>query len=91
MKAPDKIYLQACGDCPGIDSCQSCKFDDLEGVTWAEEKVWEKDIEYIRKEALLKWLNDSLSDINGINFEEDNYDAGLAHAYGMVISKLQSL
>ena len=57
MKAPDKIYLQACGDCPGVDSCQSCKFDDLEEVTWAKEKVWEKDIEYIRKDALLKWAN----------------------------------
>lgn len=57
MQAPDKIYLQACGDCPGFDSCQSCKFDDLGEVTWSEEKVWEKDIPYIRKDALLEWLD----------------------------------
>ena len=55
MKAPDKIYLQACGDCPGGD-CKTCKFEDLAEVTWSEEKVFKRDIEYIRKDALVEWL-----------------------------------
>ena len=27
--APEKIYLQVCGDCPHTD-CDNCKFEDLE-------------------------------------------------------------
>ena len=73
MKAPDKIYLQACGDCPGFDSCQSCKFDDLEEVTWSEEKVWEKDIPYIRKDALTEYIS-----------ERKKYYRGLIPAEGAV-------
>ena len=69
MKAPDKIYLQACGDCPGFDSCQSCKFDDLEEVTWAEEKVWEKDIPYIRKEAILEWAKEIAENASWVSID----------------------
>ena len=57
MKAPDKIYLQVCGDCPlEKKECESCEFSNLEGnVTWCIDKIFEKDIVYIRKDALLEW------------------------------------
>ena len=78
MKAPDKIYLQSCGDCPGVDSCQSCKFDDLEGVTWAKEKVWEKDVEYIRRDALLEWAN-GMARASATIGEEISYNELIEH------------
>ena len=57
MKAPDKIYLQVCGTCPleGVE-CERCNFDGLEEVTWSTDKVFDKDVEFIRKDALLEWL-----------------------------------
>ena len=57
MKAPDKIYLQTCGDCPGFE-CESCQFQDLAEVTWCEDRIYEKDVEYIRKDALLEWAKE---------------------------------
>ena len=54
MKAPDKIYLQVCGDCNAND-CDNCKFEDLEdNVTWWKDKIFDDDIEYIRKDAFIK-------------------------------------
>ena len=54
MKAPEKIYLQVCGDCPQTD-CDNCKFEDLEdNITWCKDKIFEKDIEYIRKDAFIE-------------------------------------
>ena len=59
MKAPDKIYLQVCGDCPQTD-CVTCKFEDLEGVTWNKDRIFPKDVEYIRTDAFIEkacsWL-----------------------------------
>ena len=72
---PDKIYIQ----------------QDMINNIPLEQKEFDDDEEYIRKEALLEWVKDALNNVDGINFEEDNYEAGLAHAYGMVISKLQLL
>ena len=52
--APEKIYLQVCGDCPQTD-CESCKFEDLEdNVTWAKERIFEKDVEYTRTDAFIE-------------------------------------
>lgn len=63
MKAPEKIYLQVCGDCNAND-CENCKFEDLEdNVTWCRDKIFEKDIEYIRKDTFIKkvytWLEEN--------------------------------
>ena len=63
-KAPEKIYLQVCGDCKGND-CKNCKFEDLEdNITWCKDKIFEKDIEYVRKDAFInevcEWLDDEL-------------------------------
>ena len=53
MKAPDKIYLQVCGDCPQTD-CVTCKFEDLEGVTWNTDRIFPKDVEYTRTDAFIE-------------------------------------
>jgi hypothetical protein len=53
-KTPEKIYLQVCGDCNAND-CENCKFEDLEdNVTWCKDKIFDKDIEYIRTDALIE-------------------------------------
>lgn len=62
IEAPEKIYLQACGDCKDND-CKNCKFEDLEEITWCKDKIFEKDIEYTRTNAFIekacKWLKEN--------------------------------
>ena len=58
--APEKIYLQVCGDCNAND-CDNCKFEEMEdNVTWCKDKIFEKDIEYTRTDAFIekakKWF-----------------------------------
>lgn len=60
-EAPEKIYLQVCGDCPQTD-CDNCKFEEMEdNVTWCKDKIFEKDIEYTRTDAFIEraaeWLS----------------------------------
>ena len=67
MKAPEKIYLQVCGDCNAND-CENCKFEDLEdNVTWCKDKIFDKDIEYTRTdvfiERVINFLNYKLDDV----------------------------
>ena len=69
-KSPKKIYLQVCGDCNAND-CENCKFEDLEdNVTWCKDKIFDKDIEYTRTNALIKkvinFLNYKLDDVVAI-------------------------
>ena len=53
-EAPEKIYLQVCGDCPQTD-CESCKFEDFEdNITWCKDRIFPKDIEYTRTDAFMK-------------------------------------
>ena len=62
--APEKIYLQVCGDCNDND-CKNCKFEDLEdNVTWCKDKIFEKDIEYIRTDAFIEKAAQFLYDYN---------------------------
>ena len=60
MKAPDKIYLQTCGNCEFYNSCHKecevCEFKNLAEVTWSEDRVFETDREYISKDAILDIL-----------------------------------
>ena len=52
--APEKIYLQVCGDC-NVNDCENCKFEDLEdNVTWCKDKIFKNDIEYIRTDAFIE-------------------------------------
>lgn len=54
MEAPEKIYLQVCGDCNAND-CENCKFEDLEdNVTWCKDKIFDNDIEYTRSDAFVE-------------------------------------
>ena len=62
--APEKIYLQVCGDCNDND-CKNCKFEDLEdNVTWCKDKIFEKDIEYIRTDVFIEKAAQFLYDYN---------------------------
>ena len=66
MKAPEKIYLQICGNCNDND-CENCKFEDLEdNVTWCKEKIFDKDIEYVRTDAFIEkaveWIKEKWDD-----------------------------
>ena len=89
MEAPDKIYLQVCGDCP-LDrvGCEKCRFVELGEVTWSEEKIFDKDVEYIRKEALLGWAKENLLECEVSN---DEADYGRIDAYKKLIDKLNSM
>jgi len=71
-EAPEKIYLQVCGDCPQTD-CDNCKFEDLEdNITWCKDKIFKNDIEYVRKDAFIEkakewyYKQNEWCDINGI-------------------------
>ena len=65
-EAPEKIYLQVCGDCNAND-CENCKFEDLEeNITWCKDKIFDKDIEYTRTEAFTKKV------INFLNYKLDD-------------------
>lgn len=62
--APEKIYLQVCGDCNDND-CKNCKFEDLEdNATWCKDKIFEKDVEYTRTDAFIEkaceWLKENI-------------------------------
>ena len=69
--APEKIYLQVCGDCPQTN-CEGCKFEDLEdNITWCKDRIFPKDIEYTRTDAFIekarKWFEKQTEwlDLNG--------------------------
>lgn len=73
MKAPDKIYLQICGDCNDND-CENCKFEDLEdNATWCKDKIFNKDIEYTRTDTFIEKACKFLSNAANIPLWED-YD-----------------
>jgi len=57
-KAPQVIYLQACGDCDY--DCGTCEepFAPEEEVTWCEDKINNSDIKYIREDHIEAYLRD---------------------------------
>lgn len=70
-EAPEKIYLQVCGDCEDND-CKNCKFEDLEGnITWCKDKIFDKDIEYTRIDAFIEkacdWIEKNIGSSLGIS------------------------
>lgn len=55
--APEKIYLQICGDCTINDreTCEQCQIDNPineREITWCRDKIFDKDVEYIRSDKL---------------------------------------
>jgi len=82
VKAPEKIYLQVCGDCNDND-CENCKFEDLEdNVTWCKDKIFDKDIEYVRKDAFIEKMARFL--------EYKLYDRVEIQVFGTLIPSLTS-
>ena len=74
--APEKIYLQVCGDCNAND-CENCKFEDFEdNITWCKDKIFERDIEYIRANVFIakakKWFEQ----------QPETYDSNGVRVYG---------
>ena len=76
MDAPEKIYLQVCGDCPQ-DDCDNCKFEDLEdNITWCKDRIFPKDIEYTRTDAFINKAIEWLSNmpIEDMEYKYDDFD-----------------
>lgn len=93
MNAPDKIYLQVCGECPEED-CKNCKFEDLEdNVTWCKDRIYKKDIEYIRKDALLEWAKDMKAETEGVikQHPEDESLWAEMHWWEVVMEKINAM
>lgn len=86
MKAPDKIYLQEGCSVPVVG---------FVGPAWNNPKDKENTVEYIRKEALLEWLNDVENVYNketdGNSVADGKYYIGMCEAFEMVANKLNSM
>ena len=79
MKAPDKIYLQEGVKAP------------FETWTYREFPAY-KNIEYIRKDAMLDWLKEQkIKSEKNWNCSNDDGDQGMIYAYQKVIEKIESL
>ena len=78
MKAPDKIYIY---EHAGGNSYSTSPTDNL-----ADKK---HEIEYIRKEALLKWAKKKNKKFNKSgNKNNDDFQRGMAAGIGFLISTL---
>lgn len=96
MKAPEKIYLQACGSCELKDACENCEFAKLLNsgeVTWSEDKIYKTDIEYIRKDALIEWAKEKLVHYSELQFNnhQDPVHWGQRNMCQQLIDKLNSM
>ena len=59
IKAPERIYLQVCGDCTinNRETCEQCQLDnpiDPESVTWCKDRIFPNDVEYVRADVLAR-------------------------------------
>ena len=95
MATPDKIYLQACGSCDLKETCENCEFSkllDTGEVTWSEDKIYEADVEYIRKGFLLDWAKNQLELAKKCEYEtNDRVFSGTRATFEQIIDKLESL
>ena len=74
MKAPDKIYIQTNAGEAFSSKWTTIPFRDFENT------------EYIRRDALLGWLESKVYEHN-----EDRFDDGFNAALGQVIDKINEL
>ena len=80
MKVPDKIYI----------AWEYSQIDVLPpGVT--SKKVFGKDVEFIREDALLEWASDRLGKVSDMGFDDGDVEHGYIRALQDVIDKIQSL
>ena len=78
MEAPDKIYI--------------CDFGSELSQDWHTEHCYEKDIEYIRKDALLKYLRNEFDIVDfHLKAQDDPVWWGQRNAFQQVIDKIESL
>ena len=91
--APDKIFLQVCGSCDLEETCENCEFAKLlDGgeVTWSEDRIYEKDEEYIRKDALLDFIKEKGNAVRECNATEERKVAALS-VIDFLTDKIKSL
>ena len=79
MEAPDKIYLQTCGECHGLE-CDTCRFEELGEVSWCEDRIYEETI---------SWYYKKMQHVTGS--VGNNNTAGKLDAYKQLIEKIESL
>ena len=85
MKAPDKIYLP-------IVQGRTRKDIRYDATYFAPTEFAEENIEYIRKEALLEWLESVVSlNLFAIEGVGNDYQHGKNDAYQHIIDKLNSI
>ncbi len=48
---PEKLYLQI-----GEEADESVDFNDLYGVSWCDDKIYENDVVYVREDIVIKML-----------------------------------
>lgn len=77
MKSPNKIYMTPSYGEPDNVLLASFSKSHLD---------YHREIEYIRKDALLEWLESKVYEHN-----EDRFDDGFNAALGQVIDKLNSM
>lgn len=70
----------------------NCKFEDLEGnVTWCKDRIYKKDIEYIRKDAIVDYLKNhvipSEKETNRI-LNDDPYTKGKIRGYEDILNDI---
>lgn len=81
MEAPNKIYVTI--DRPN----ERIEYNpELVGVAWSKKDKSCEHIEYIRKDALLEWLESKVYKHN-----EDRFDDGFNAALGQVIDKINAI
>ena len=77
--APEKIYLQVCGDCTLNDkeTCEQCCKDNPinngREVTWCVDKIFDNDVEYTRTDAFIEKAVEWLKEYSG-GYWMDDYD-----------------
>lgn len=70
MKAPNIIYLQTCCSCRNYELCEECKFEDIDEVTWRQNRIYDTDCMYFSEEAVKDAVLDMLNNGNTDNFDE---------------------
>jgi hypothetical protein len=99
IKAPERIYLQVCGDCTINDreTCeQCCKDNPISGgreVTWCVDKVFDNDVTYIRADIAKQKTPNALSKESVLNeiYQLEDMVSSLesdVHVSGKIISIL---
>ena len=64
---PERIYLQI-----GAETPKDCNFEELDEVTWCQDRISEDDIEYIRKEKVIKAFKETCALISHHKADECN-------------------